>query len=253
VPDRQPSSGAAAAAGEPHQNAFAMVWRTRYLRYMALMVLLLATVDATGEYVLGSIVKDAAVRYVADGRAPGLDVAQVIAVFYSRYFGLVNVLSLVLQLFFVSRIIRHFGIPVAVAMLPALSCIAYTVLAFVPSLWFVLGAKVAEKGSNYSLSATVQNILYLSCTRAEKYSAKQTIDAFCYRLGDVVSAALVFVGGAVGLRASGFAKANILLAVLWLAVSVVVGRRYVRRQTSTLPPPEVAGHRASRLDATPGR
>lgn len=35
---------------------------------------------------------------------------------------------------------------------------------------------------------------YLPCTRQEKYSAKQAIDAFFFRIGDVV-AALIFSPG----------------------------------------------------------
>jgi len=52
------------------------------------------------------------------------------------------------------------------------------VLAFVPSLWWVLGAKVAENSTDYSLNNTVRNILFLPCSREEKYSAKQAIDSF---------------------------------------------------------------------------
>jgi hypothetical protein len=36
-----------------------------------------------------------------------------------------------------------------------LSPVAYTVLAFVPSIWAVLGAKVSEKGTDYSLSTQI--------------------------------------------------------------------------------------------------
>ena len=39
-----------------------MVFKTRYLLLMAFMLLFLNTVNTTGEYILGSIVKDAAVK-----------------------------------------------------------------------------------------------------------------------------------------------------------------------------------------------
>lgn len=231
-----------AEAGPPaeeHENAFAMVLRTPYLRAMAAMVLLIATVDALGEYILGSIVKDAAVQYVADGHARGLDVSGVIGAFYSRYFFLINVTSVVLQFFVVSRIIKYAGVPTAVAILPVLSITAYNAMAFAPSLWVVFGAKVAEKGTTYSLNNTVLNMLYLPCTRQEKYSAKQAIDAFFFRMGDVVAAVFILAGTAMSLSASGFAKANIGLAALWLGVAWIVGKRYSRRQTAR--PPRTTG------------
>jgi AAA family ATP:ADP antiporter len=56
---------------------------------------------------------------------------------------------------------------------------------------------------DYSLSNTVRNMLFLPCTPEEKYSAKQAIDSFFFRMGDVVSAAMVFGGTYAGLSAAG--------------------------------------------------
>jgi AAA family ATP:ADP antiporter len=212
-----------------HTNAFMLVFRTPYLLLIAIMLLLNATVDATGEYILGSIVTDAAQGRVASGHAGGLGVEAVIGAFYSRYFALINITSLLLQLFVVSRIVKYLGVSKAVMILPALSLVAYNVLAFVPGLLAVLGAKVAEKGTDYSLSNTVRNMLFLPCTREEKYSAKQAIDSFFFRMGDVVSAAIVFAGTHAGLTASGFAKLNVVLAAAFLGLAVLVGRAYLGR------------------------
>jgi AAA family ATP:ADP antiporter len=219
-------------------NAFAMVFRTPYLLLIAFMLLLNSTVDATGEYILGSIVTNGARAEVAEGRAGGQGVEALIGTFYSQYYALINTFSLLLQLFVVSRIVKYLGVSTGVTMLPALSLIAYNVMAFVPGLWVVMTAKVAEKGTDYSLSNTVRNMLFLPCTREEKYSAKQAIDSFFFRMGDVVSAALVFIGTNVGLAASGFAKVNIVLAAAFLALAVAVGRAYTRRKPLTTVPVE---------------
>src|SRR5262245_30810673 len=73
----RPAAGGAAAAPAPaHKmsgdNAFALVFRTRYLLLMALMLMLLNWVNTTGEYILGSIVKETANEAIAAGRANGL-------------------------------------------------------------------------------------------------------------------------------------------------------------------------------------
>jgi AAA family ATP:ADP antiporter len=73
-------------------------------------------------------------------------------------------------------------------------------------------------------------MLFLPCTREEKYSAKQVIDSVFVRLGDVAAAMLVFVGTALrGLSMRGFAKVTIGLAVVGVALAVVVGHGYRRR------------------------
>ena len=131
---------------------------------------------------------------IAAGQAGGLTEGQIIGDFYSKYFTYVNVLSLLLQLFVVSRIVKYFGVKWAVMILPCISLGAYNVLAFIPTLRLVLVAKVAENSTDYSLNNTVRNMLFLPCTYEEKFSAKQAIDSFFVRMGDVLSAALVFFG-----------------------------------------------------------
>ena len=116
-----PKASAAAAPAPPKAsgaNAFALVFRTRYLILMALMLMMLNWVNSTGEYILGRIVTDAAQRMISEGRAAGLTQGQIIGDFYSKYFTLVNGLGLLLQLFVVSRVVKRFGIPIAVMILP---------------------------------------------------------------------------------------------------------------------------------------
>ena len=213
-------------------NAFALVFRTRYLLLMGLMLLLLNWVNTTGEYILGSIVKDSVSHLVASGRSAGLTEEQLIGDFYSKYFTYVNALGLFLQLFVVSRVVKYLGVSRAVMILPIVSLGAYNVLMLVPTLMAVLTAKVAENSTDYSLNNTVRNMLFLPCTYEEKFSGKQVIDAFFVRMGDVLSAALVFVGTAVvTLQPRQFALVNAVLVFAWLAVAWRVGRHYDQRST----------------------
>jgi ATP:ADP antiporter, AAA family len=224
---------AAATGAKPAKvsgtNGFRMVFQTKYLLLMALMLMLLNWVNTTGEYILGSIVKEQALKMIADGRAGGLSEGQLIGDFYSKYFTAVNVLGLLLQLFVVSRIVKHFGIPWAVMILPMLSFTAYGIIALYPALMAVLAAKVAENSTDYSLNNTVRNMLFLPCTYEQKFSAKQAIDSFFVRMGDVLSAVLVFVGTSIlSLHPRGFAAINATIVAIWLFLAWRVGRQYAR-------------------------
>jgi ATP:ADP antiporter, AAA family len=238
-----PASRAASTKPEkPSRNAFALVFRTRYLLLIALMLLLLNWVNTTGEYILGSIVKESAARTIAAGQAPGLTEGQLIGAFYARYFTFVNALGLFMQLFIVSRIVKYFGVRWAVLIHPLLSFSAYNVILFVPTLAAVMAAKVAENATDYSLNNTVRNMLFLPCTYEEKFSAKQAIDSFFVRTGDVLSALLVFIGTTfLALSARGFALFNLVLVIGWFAIAWQVGRLYqVRTAASAAPKPAVA-------------
>jgi AAA family ATP:ADP antiporter len=221
----------------PAENAFAMVFGTRYLLLMAFMILFVNWINATGEYILGSIVKERASAMVAEGVASGLSEGQIIGDFYAKYFALANIVGLVLQLFVVSRVIKYRGVGAALMILPVLSFGVYNVLIFVPLLNAALAAKVMENSADYSLNNTVRNMLFLPCSYEQKFAAKQAIDSFFVRMGDVLSAALVFVGTTfLALPTRGFAGVNAVLAVAALILAWRVGRHYKALTTKTAAP-----------------
>ena len=123
--------------------------------------------------------------------------------------------------------------------LPALSFGVYNILIFVPLLNAALAAKVLENSTDYSLNNTVRNMLFLPCTYEQKFAAKQAIDSFFVRVGDVLSAALVFGGTLVALPARGFAAVNAVLAVAALILAWRVGR-YYKTLTARAAPSAVA-------------
>ncbi|HSC29211.1 MAG TPA: Npt1/Npt2 family nucleotide transporter [Vicinamibacterales bacterium] len=223
----RPAPAKAAARPPSGKGAFAMVFQSRYLLLIAVMLMLLNWVNTTGEYILGSIVEHSATASVAAGTAGGLSKEQLIGDFYSKYFTMVNILGLLLQLFVVSRVVKYLGVGWGVMILPMISLGAYNVLVFFPVLAAVLTAKVLENSTDYSLNNTVRNMLFLPCTYEQKFTAKQAIDSFFVRMGDVLSALLVFVGTAiVTLQPRGFAAVNALLVAVWLLLAWRVGRTY---------------------------
>ena len=235
--DRVPGVSDASAPVAKGRGAFALVFQTRYLLLIALLILFLNWVNSTGEYILGSVVENAARTAVASGAAAGLSVGEYIGEFYSNFFAVVNVAGLVIQLFIVSRVVKYLGIRVAIMILPIISLGAYGVLAFFPVLGVVRWAKTAENATDYSLMSTVRQTLFLPMTREQKYKAKQAIDAFFWRAGDVLSAVVVWLGTTwLAMGASDFAKFNILLVLIWLGISVWVGREYTRLVRSGQPP-----------------
>jgi ATP:ADP antiporter, AAA family len=207
-------------------GTFRLVFGDPYLLGVALLILVLNWVNSTGEYILSRTVQAAA----ASGAAGGLSAQEFISRFYSGFFFAVNVTGLLLQLFVVSRLIRRFGVRVAVLVLPVIAFSGYALLAFFPVLAIVRLVKIAENATDYSLQNTIRNVLFLPTGRSQKYKAKQAIDSFVVRSGDVLSALLVYVGTtAFRLTPAGFARVNLLLALVWIGLAVYVGRGYERK------------------------
>ena len=216
------------------RSAFALVASNRYLLGMALVILLLNWVNSAGEYILSAIVKQAAEGQIAAGLLARADEGRFIGAFFADYFQLVNIIGLVLQLFFVSRLVKWLGVTFALCVLPVVALGSYGVAMLVPSLAIVRWAKTAENSVDYSLMNTVRQMLFLPTTREEKYKAKQVIDSLVVRSGDVLAAGTVYVGTAVfALDVSQFAAINVVLVLVWLAASVMTGLEFRRR--SALP------------------
>jgi AAA family ATP:ADP antiporter len=237
--DRQVLRGETAREAQDAQSAiggqgpFRLVLSDRYLLLMALVILLLNCVNSAGEYILASIVKQAADAQVAAGTLTHHEARQFIGAFYSDYFGVVNLVGMVLQLFAVSRLIKWIGVPAGLLMLPVVALGSYAVAALLPTLVAVRWAKIAENSVDYSLMNTVRHMLFLPTTREEKYKAKQVIDSFAARVGDVVSAGIVYLGTAVlTLSVAQFAWINVALVLVWIAVCAATGAEFRRRSAA---------------------
>jgi AAA family ATP:ADP antiporter len=233
LPAIAPTGAPPAPAAPDHEaplrrgGAFRTVLRNRYLLMIAALVLLLNLVNTTGEYLLGRTVARAAAAAVAQGEA--VSAQQFIGSFFSNFQLAVNLTGLLVQLFLVSRVLKYFGVRLALLALPLIALGGYTLLAVYPILGVIRWAKTIENATDYSLNNTVRNVLFLPTTREEKYKAKQVVDAFCQRAGDVLSAGLVFVGTSVlALTITQFALVNLGFVALWLILAVAIGRGYAR-------------------------
>ncbi len=111
--------------------------------------------------------------------------------------------------------------------LPLIALGGYTVIAAGVGFAVVRWIKTAENATDYSIMNTARQLLWLPTSPDEKYKAKQAIDAFFVRSGDLVSALLVFIGTSVlQLTISRFAIVNVTMIVIWLGIALLVLRRH---------------------------
>ena len=83
----------------------------------------------------------------------------------------------------------------------------------------------ASNALDYSLGNTTKQALWLPTSRQAKYKAKQAVDSFCVRAGDVVQAGIVYTGELAAFSTPAFAALNVALTAAWLATASVLNRR----------------------------
>ena len=194
---------------------------------IGLLMMLLNLVNTTGEFILARAIVGAAVE--ASGQTEGVALTEKITIIYARFFTVVNIAGVLIQLFVVSRVVQFFGVAVGLMILPIISLGGYGLIALLPIFPVIRWAKTAENATDYSLNNTVRQMLFLPMTREQKYKAKQTIDSFFSRVGDTLQAVVVFLGTAVfALSTAGFALINMGFAVVWLFLAYKIGKEYKR-------------------------
>jgi AAA family ATP:ADP antiporter len=206
-------------------GGFSLVLRSNYLRLIALMMVLLNAVNTTGEYFVSHLVTDHAHQLAAAN--PGFNAQAYIGGFYGDYQFWVNVAAFVVQAFVTSRLVKYEGLRGVLLALPLIALGGYTVIAAGVGFAVVRWIKTAENATDYSIMNTARQLLWLPTSPDEKYKAKQAIDAFFVRSGDLVSALLVFIGTSVlQLTISRFAIVNVTMIVIWLGIALLVLRRH---------------------------
>jgi ATP:ADP antiporter, AAA family len=214
------------AAREPMSSlhgGFTLVLGNKYLRLVALLVVLLNVVNTTGEYLVARMLTNHVGQLaLAD---PTFNKQAFIGAFSGSYQFWVNVVALLLQAFFTSRLLKHRGLAGVLLALPLIALGGYAIIAAGVGFSAVRWIKTAENATDYSVMNTARQLLWVPTTREEKYKAKQAIDTFFVRAGDVISAGVVLLGTQrLHLSIQQFAVANIALTIAWLGVALLILR-----------------------------
>ncbi|HEX7793149.1 MAG TPA: BamA/TamA family outer membrane protein [Vicinamibacterales bacterium] len=202
-------------------GGFSLVLNNRYLRLIAALVILLNVVNTTGEYLVAKLLT-AHVSDLAHAN-PAFNKQAFIGAFSGDYQFWVNIVAFALQALVASRLVKYKGLAGVLLVLPLIALGGYTIIAAGAGFSIVRWIKTAENATDYSIMNTARQLLWLPTTREEKYKAKQAIDTFFVRTGDVLSAGLVYVGTAVlHLTISQFATVNIVLTGIWLGIAALL-------------------------------
>jgi AAA family ATP:ADP antiporter len=219
---RQPAAGGAEAPiGGSMFAGITHVFRSRYLLNVSLFLLLFAITSTFLYLQQAGIVS----RSFSDR---GTQTA-----FFAAIDLLVNVLTLLVQLFLTGRILLLLGVALTLGVLPALSVIGFGALALLPTIMAVAAFQVLRRAADYAIARPTREILFTVVPREDRYKAKSFIDTVVYRAGDQVGAWSIALLGAWGFAAEGTALLVIPVAVLWLLNGLWLGRRQESLAAST--------------------
>jgi AAA family ATP:ADP antiporter len=209
-------------------GGFDVVARSRYLTLIAVMIVLVNWISSTGDFIHRSFVKEHFAAVASAASAPGSQQDLISAYFGNFQFWFV-LLGLSLQTLVVGRLFRWLGVATTLLIPPLVSLLGYGLFGFLPILTVIRLARIIESGTEYSVTNTARQALFLPTDRTQTYEGKTAIETFFWRFGDLLQAGVVFVGTHyLAMGAVQFALLNMVLAVFWTLVALAIGREFRR-------------------------
>jgi AAA family ATP:ADP antiporter len=215
-------------------GGFRLVFRSRYLLLIAMVIGIYNFVNANGEYMIARVISGLADKAIQAGAVVGMSREQIVNDFFADYQFLTGILTILIQLVLVSRIFKWVGIRGALLFLPAIALFGYSLITFGATLVLLKWVKSLENGTDYSLMNTTKGALFLVTAREEKYKAKAAIDTFFVRGGDTLSALAVFLGTTyLAAEVESYAVLNVIMGAVWIALTILVAREYKKQKAAS--------------------
>ena len=207
----------AGAIGGGWLAGLAMVLRSPYLAGIALWVTLLSLAGTFLYFQQANIV------------AAASDDPAVRTRIFATIDLAIGILTLLVQFFATGRLIARFGVGAAAAALPLVFAFGFLALAFTPVLFAVIAFQALQRATNFALSNPAREVLFTVLGREEKYKAKNVIDIVVFRGADAASGWLFSALRGAGLELSAISLATVPVALLWIVLSLGLGRGQERR------------------------
>lgn len=177
--------------------------RSPYLVMIALVLCMSQLAQPVVEYQFISTVNDAIAD--TDDRT----------VFISRFFSVMGLVSIGVNLLLTPLIHRRLGVFAGMAVQPLLLAGSSAVFMAIPTLFTAAFMKITDRGLSYSINRASKELLYIPLDPVLTYQAKAWIDMLGYRLFKVLGSGLI-------LLITGFLPAGTATALGWLTLLICV-------------------------------
>ncbi len=236
LPTRALVAGGSAPADR--RGALRLVFGSRYLLAIGLIMLITNWVKTNGENQLYEVVQQTLQRQVEAqglaGDAIKAFVKESTTAFYGGFYFWVNAIALALQALVASRVLKYGGFGVLFLLLPVIALLSYSTMVLLPLLAVVRTTQAAVNATDYSINNTARHVLWLPMSQSVTFKGKPTVDSLFVRAGDGMAAVTVLLGVQL-LSASirTYLTLNVALTLLWLVAAAWVAREHGRILAST--------------------
>ena len=211
-----------ARSAQTFGQTFRHITSSPYLRLLGALVFMVAIVTQWANFQLSVV---AARRFAGD--------IDKMTEFFGTFNFIVGVTGFLLQLFITAPLLRRFGLPAVVLLLPFLLSFGSALTLAFPIFWAVLFTNASDQSLRFSVDKAAYELLYLPIPSAHRQSVKNALDIVGNRIADAVGGVLLglatggFILPGLGFDLRGTATVMFVLTIAWLGVAWRIRRAYV--------------------------
>jgi ATP:ADP antiporter, AAA family len=204
-------------------ESLGLVWHSRHLRAIGILICLSSVVTTVVAWQFRAIAK----AFIPDTDA--------LAAFFGTFNIYAGGVSLIAQLVLTSRLLRRFGVGIALLVVPCVLMAGSLGVLMLGTLWSAIILKGGDQSLRYSIDRSTVELLYLPIPARQMSHAKAFIDTVIYRAGDAVGALLVLVAVSFfAVTPSELSIASVLLLGAWIIAAVSAKQYYVQNLRNSL-------------------
>jgi AAA family ATP:ADP antiporter len=208
-----------------YMESFRLLRKSRHLIFLSGIMVSAIVVTTLIDFQFNSVV---AYRFVEKNARTS---------FFGLFFAGLMLFSFLFHTFLTSRILRKFGIRIALLIAPFILLAGSAVVFLFMGIlfWWAIFLKGADKSLAHSLNQSVRELLYIPIPLEIKYKAKVFIDMFVNKLARGIGALLILltfsVFGLWGTDPGGIVKYMssivVIFAVVWIILNLSITKEYV--------------------------
>ena len=197
-------------------ESFRLVRQSRHLQAIAGLMCLCSIVTTLGGWQLNAIAKAELVQKDA------------LTAFLGNVQGYSGILALIVQLLITTKLLRRFGVGVALLILPLALMGGASAILISGSLWAAAALRGSDGVFRYSIDTSALQLLYLPVPASIKVQVKSFIDTVIQKLGDGLAAlTLLLFASRLQFTPRQISWVSLVLLGIWIVVAFIARQQYV--------------------------
>lgn len=197
-------------------NPIKLIFRSRHLALLAGIVCINVIVANLVDYQFSAIASSI------------ITVEDNLTAFFGFWMSTLNILSLAIQLFLTSKVLKYFGVTTSLFFMPIGLCLGAVVILINPALWSAILLKMSDGGFKHSINKACIELLALPISTKIKTKVKTFIDIFVKNLAKGIGGILLIVLTVVLKLSSEYISLMILVLIaVWIYLITQIKEEYI--------------------------